>query len=149
MTPVTIRAATRADMPAISQVRTSVTENAMSVEQLLERGITPETVSDLIQNDGAWVAEVNGRVVAFSMAKRAEGTIFAMFVQPGWEERGLGRQLMAQAERYLFAFHDRIWLTTDVDPAVRAHGFYRGLGWRPAGLMDNGELRYEKERLAP
>src|SRR5437773_9771324 len=41
---IMIRKARPEDLPAITQVRISVTENHLSVEQMAERGITPESV---------------------------------------------------------------------------------------------------------
>jgi len=94
-----------------------------------------------------WVAEENGRIVAFSMADAAQATIFAMFVQPGYEGKGLGRALMDEAERWLFARGcDEIWLLTDRNPRVRANGFYQHLGWRNDGVQEDGQVRYTKRR---
>jgi len=39
-----IRIATAEDLPQITHVRTSVLENHMSVEDLAQRGITPQTI---------------------------------------------------------------------------------------------------------
>ena len=77
-TRVLFREANAADMPGISSVRLSVTENALSVEQLKERGITNASVAaSLLTHRKGWVAEQNGQIVAFSMADRADWSIFA------------------------------------------------------------------------
>ena len=61
-----IRVATEADVPAIFEVRTSVRENHLSLEGLAARGITPASVAEMIRTTmRAWVAEVDGEVVAF------------------------------------------------------------------------------------
>ncbi|HSG40598.1 MAG TPA: GNAT family N-acetyltransferase, partial [Thermoanaerobaculia bacterium] len=76
-----------------------------------------------------------------------EGSIFAMFVRPGYEGRGLGRALMREAEAWLFVEGwEEIWLLTGSDPALRANGFYRHLGWRDAGLQADGQIKYVKGR---
>ena len=31
---------------------------------------------------------------------------------------------------------NRIWLAASADPSIRAHGFYRHLGWKPTGRLD-------------
>jgi hypothetical protein len=32
-----------------------------------------------------------------------------------------------------------VWLAANPDPAGRAHGFYRSLGWRPTGEMQHDD----------
>jgi len=143
-----IRIARPADVPSLFDVRTSVRENHQSVEDLARIGVTPETVATMLDGEGrGWVAEENGRIVAFSMADAAQATIFAMFVQPGYEGKGLGRALMDEAEKWLFARGcDEIWLLTDRNPRVRANGFYQHLGWRNDGVQEDGQVRYTKRR---
>ncbi len=49
-----IRTARPDDLPAITQLRTSVTENHLSVEQMAERGITPQSVIAEITAGMCW-----------------------------------------------------------------------------------------------
>ena len=78
-----IREASGADMPGIARVRTSVTENLLTTEQLAQRGITNASVAaSLLVDRKGWVAERSGEIVAFSMADRADPSIFALFVLP-------------------------------------------------------------------
>lgn len=70
-----------------------------------------------------------------------------MFVRPGYEGRGLGRVLMREAETWLFGRGwDEIWLLTGSDPKLRANGFYQHLGWRDAGLQEDGQIKYVKPK---
>lgn len=146
-----IRVASSADVPALFDVRTSVRENHMSLEALAGVGITPESVAAMLEGDArAWVAADGDEIVAFSMAKASEGTVFAMFIRPGFEGRGLGRALLLEAETWLFAQgHEEIWLLTDADRRVRANGFYRHLGWNDAGIQEDGQVKFTKRRLKP
>jgi GNAT superfamily N-acetyltransferase len=107
-------------MPGISHVRLSVVENALSVEQLKERGITNASVAaSLLTHRKGWVAEQDGRIVAFSMADRADWSIFALFVLPGYEQRGLGCRLLDLALDWLWENGaERVWLSTG--PETRA-----------------------------
>ena len=80
-----VREATGADLPGIAHVRSSVIENPLTPAQLEERGITNASVaaSFLVDCKG-WVVEQGGRIVAFSIADRESGSIFALFVLPAF-----------------------------------------------------------------
>ncbi|AKS04959.1 GNAT family N-acetyltransferase [Pseudomonas trivialis] len=142
-----IRTATQDDIDTLFSIRTSVVQNHLSVEQMAELGITPQVLAESIEAAPCvWVAEVDGRAVAFAMVDLAEGEVFAMFVLPTYENLGLGRQLMAVAEAALFEHHDRLYLITDGRDEIRANGFYQRLGWVVVGQVDGDDVRYEKSR---
>lgn len=140
-----IRLATPADLPAIMRVRTSVTENHLSVEQMQELGITKPVLAQMILSAPCcWVAVVEGEIVGFSMIDNAEGALFAAFVLPAHEGRGIGRRLVQIAEDQLFQTHSRIWLETG--QSTRAAGFYRRAGWGSERAAGPGDIRLEKPR---
>jgi GNAT superfamily N-acetyltransferase len=142
-----IRAATQDDVDTLFTLRTSVVQNHLSVEQMAELGITPEVLADRIREAPCvWIAEVDGRPVAFSMVDLATGEVFAMFVLPSHENLGLGRRLMEVAEAALFKHHDRLFLITDGRDEIRANGFHQRLGWTLAAQVEDGDVRYEKRR---
>lgn len=145
--PARIRLATTCDIEALFQIRTSVVQNHLSREQMLEMGITPSRLADAITAAPcAWVAEVDDTPVAFAMVDLEDACVFALFVTPAFEGQGLARQLMLEAEAALFARHPRIWLETDGRDTVRANGFYQRLGWAVVAQLDEGDVRYEKAR---
>ncbi len=144
-----MRPATAADIPALFAVRTSVVENHLDLEQLAERGVTPDTIAAMLADDDmrTWVVEEQGEVAAFTMADARTGTVFALFVRPDAEGRGHGHALLEAAEAFLFsAGWETIWLQTGRDPHIRAHGFYRAAGWQLVGPADHDDVRYEKYR---
>ena len=144
-----VRIATVADLPAIFDIRTSVRENHLDLAQLAERGVTPASMSTMLDGGDArtWVAEEDDSVVAFAMADARTGTVYALFVRPEREGRGFGRALLRTAEEWLFdAGWETIWLQTGREPNMRAHGFYREAGWVQAGPAGHGDVRYEKQR---
>jgi GNAT superfamily N-acetyltransferase len=140
---IVVREATGADMPGISRVRTSVTENLLTREQLDARGITEASVAaSFLKDSKGWVALSGDEIVAFAIADRASRSIFALFVLPGWERRGLGSHLLDLALDWLWRNGaDRVWLTTGPDTA--AAGFYERRGWIATGDVATGDIRYE------
>lgn len=145
--PTLIRAATQDDVDTLFNIRTRVVQNHLSVEQMAQLDITPQVLADSIREAPcAWVAEVDGQPVAFSMVDLATGEVFAMFVLPTHENLGLGRQLMAVAETALFERHATLFLVTDGRDEIRANGFYQRLGWTVTGSVEGDDVRYEKSR---
>ncbi|NIF28886.1 GNAT family N-acetyltransferase [Pantoea sp. Tr-811] len=137
------RPASLADINAIFYIRTNVQENHLSHYQLAEMGITPEAIRQAISaSPCAWIAEVDGTPVGFSMADAEDGCVFAAFVLPQFEGLGLGRRLMNEAEAFLSKTHQTIWLETA--EGSRASGFYRNLGWRVVDNLSSGDVRFEK-----
>ena len=141
-----VREATAADMPGISRVRLSVTENALSVQQLTARGITNASVAaSLLTHRRGWVAERSGEIVAFSMADKANWSIFALFVLAECEGRGLGNRLLKLALDWLWdSDAERVWLSTS--PGTRAARFYAKRGWSQTGEAGHGDVRFEITR---
>ena len=148
-TSLITRRATAADIPALFRIRTAVRENALSRARLAAAGVTPRSVRDLLGTTGAaWIAEEAGRALGFSMVDAAQGTVFAVFVLPGQEGRGIGRALLILAEDWLAAQGWRqAWLLTGADPALRAPGFYRRMGWRARGQAPRGERRFVRDLI--
>lgn len=125
-----LRPATEADLPGITHVRTSVRENHLSVEQLAERGITQETVAARMRSGdlGNWVVAVNDEVVAFAMADKTTGNLFALFILPDHEGQGYGSTLLSTCETWLqsHGVHEAI---LDTDRKGKAVTFYTKRGW--------------------
>lgn len=143
---VEYRIATEADLPGITHVRTSVRENHLSVEQLAERGITEASVAASFQADSAgWVAIYDGRVVGFSIADRAKQSVFALFVLPEFDKRGIGSCLLDLAVAWLWENGaTRIWLETRKGTWAE-ETFYRRKGWIAVAVDAKSNVRFELE----
>jgi GNAT superfamily N-acetyltransferase len=141
-----IRPAAADDMAGISRVRFSVRENESTPEALAALGVTEESVAASFANESrGWVAEDDGRIVGFSIADREKSTIFALFVLPEYEGRGLGAELLSRAVNWLWDHGaDAIWPTTGA--GTRAARFYERAGWTRTGADATGELRFELRR---
>ena len=143
-----IRVASEADVETLFDIRTSVHENHESQAELAAIGVTPDAVAEMLSSTArAWLAEVDDQPVAFSMADARQGTVFALFVRPGYEGRGLGQGLMRRAEDWLYAQGwQEIWLVTGGDQELRANRFYHRLGWIVAGEERDGQVRFIKRK---
>jgi len=85
--------------------------------------------------------------VGFAMGNGLTGEMWVVAVLPEYEGRGIGRALLGRVEAYLRSRgRSRLWLTTDVDPSLRAYGFYRRCGWRDWKIASG--LRYMKKTAA-
>lgn len=139
-----LRRARSADIPAMSAIRLSVTENVLSDPTR----VTLQMYEDYLDRDGrGWVAEMDGEIAGFSYADRHEAAIWALFISPRYEGRGLGKALLDLATSWLFELgHPRIALGTT--PGTRADRFYAAQGWtRTAGT--GSEVGFVLERPRP
>ncbi|MDJ0617756.1 MAG: GNAT family N-acetyltransferase [Calothrix sp. MO_192.B10] len=140
-----IRKAQLEDIETLFEIRTNVLENHQSRAEIAELGITPETVAQMLQTDCcAWIAEIDAKPIAFSIANATEKTIFGIFVLPAFEGRGAGRALMEKAEEWFWSQDiEEIWLLTGNNPNLRAYGFYLHLEWVPVGVETDGDMKGE------
>lgn len=135
VTPVVVRLALPGDLPAVFRIRVSVQENHLSMAQLTARGITPAWIARLMA-EGAlrtWCAECHGEVVGFSMVNVDAREVFALFVAPQHEGRGVGSRLLEVSVAELLRASARpLRLTTG--SGTRAHSFYLRRGWQQVGV---------------
>ena len=137
-----IRVATEADIPEMGRVRMSVRENRLASLSSLRPGDTER----MLGGEGCgWVVEIDGCVVGFAIADLADSNVYALFIQPEYERRGIGRILHDRMMDWFFANGvSNVWLSTD--PGTRAESFYRKARWVLAGTDANGEIRFEMSR---
>ena len=138
------------DIPAIFEVRVAAWQNERGAEELVQLGITPASVLELLATSHrGWLCEFDARVVGFAIGNRENGEMWVIAVRPEHERRGIGRRLLRLVEDWLFAAGwPDIWLTTDADETFRAVGFYRRLGWIDWKLEPGGD-RFMKKLRGP
>jgi len=136
---VGIREATVADISEMHRVRCSVRENTLPDYSVL----TPEKYRQhLTQLGRGWVYEHEGRMVGCAIVNRVEASVWALFVEPKFEGRGIGRALHDAMLSWLRSEQvQRVTLGTD--PGTRAARFYEAAGWQFRELDAEGEALYE------
>lgn len=142
--PFSIRVALRDDIPAMHRIRLAVRENRLTSTAIREEHYVPA-----IEETGrGWVAVEDGAVLGFAVGNRNDGNIWALFVDPIHEKRGIGRKLQEAMIAWLFQEGlDRLWLSTD--PNTRARKFYEASGWRFVRILSDGEAMYELYAPSP
>ena len=130
------------DIPALSGIRLSVTENVLSDP----RKVTPEMFAAYLSVRGkGWLCEVGGEAVGFSVASRADASIWALFVKPEYEGMGIGTRLLKLATDWLFETGaPSISLSTDA--GTRADRVYERQGWRRGEIRPDGEVGYRLDK---
>lgn len=126
------------DVEQIQIVRNKVNENKLSNHNQLTDDDCAEYLS--IKGKG-WVCECNKRIVGFSIADLKENNIWALFVHPEFEGKGIGKRLHDIMLRWYFEnITNTVWLSTS--PKTRAEEFYRRQGWNECGITNHGEIKF-------
>jgi GNAT superfamily N-acetyltransferase len=134
-----IRTATTADIPEIQVVRNSVSENTLSDPGL----VTDKDCADMINKRGkGWVCEIENKIVGFAIADLRDHNIWALFLHPEYERKGIGKLLHDTMLGWYFSqTKETVWLSTA--PGTRAERFYKLAGWTETGIYGKGEVKFE------
>jgi GNAT superfamily N-acetyltransferase len=134
-----LREARVGDIPQIQIVRNTVKENALSNPDL----VTDQDCADFITQRGkGWICEMEHQVVGFSIVDLVDHNVWALFVHPDFDKRGIGKQLHdIMLDWYFNQTQQSVWLGTA--PGTRAEAFYRRAGWKEIGLHGKGEIKFE------
>ena len=113
------------DIAALIEIRAAVRENI-----LRDLAKVPDTAYHwFIDHSTIWIWRENDRILGFAAADPRDGTIWALFLRPEAQGRGIGTALLNQT---LDDLRTQGWrqatLWTDADS--RAARFYQTWGWR-------------------
>lgn len=130
------------DIPALSEIRLSVTENILSDP----RKITPEIYAAYLSVSGkGWLCDIDGEAVGFSVASLSDASIWALFVRPGYEGRGIGTRLLKLATDWLFDMGaSSIKLSTEAN--TRADRLYASQGWKRGEIKLRAEVCFRLDK---
>ena len=134
-----IREAKIEDIKQIQVVRNSVKENILSNPNL----VTDKDCEEFLFERGkGWVCEIDNEIVGFSIVDLKENNIWALFLDPNFEKKGIGRKLHnIMLDWYFTQTKETVWLGTAFN--TRAESFYRKSGWKEIGLHGNKEIKFE------
>ena len=136
---MTFREAEINDIGQIQLVRHSVQENVLSNPAL----VTDEDCEEFLTLRGkGWVCEIENRIVGFAIADLKESNIWALFIHPEFEGKGIGSKLHEMMLEWYFCHSKKdVWLGTS--PGTKAEKFYRAHGWRETGMHGKKEIKFE------
>lgn len=136
---MTIREAHIDDIRQIQIVRNSVIENTLSDPALVS---DEDCVEFLTKRGKGWVCAIGEEIVGFSIVDLTTNNIWALFVKPGFDKKGIGKQLHnIMLDWYFRQTQKAVWLGTA--PHTRAESFYRKAGWVEIGTHGKGEIKFE------
>ena len=127
------------DIKQIQIVRNSVIENTLSDPNL----VTDEDCKEFITARGkGWVCEIDNSIVGFAIVDLQDNNIWALFLNPEFEKKGIGQQLHKRMlDWYFMQTKNNVWLGTAFN--TRAENFYRKAGWKEVGLHGKNEIKFE------
>ena len=82
-----IRQATERDVRAMNRLRLQVHENMLSDPNFVTEAMTADAIS---ASGRGWVYEQDRKILGFSIALHRDPSIWALFVHPDHEGRGIG-----------------------------------------------------------
>jgi len=134
-----IRQAELSDIPQIQIVRHTVKENILTNPDLVTDAHCVEFIS---QRGKGWVCEIENLIVGFSIVDLQENNIWALFMRPEFEKKGIGRKLHdVMLDWYFSQTKTSVWLGTS--PHTRAELFYKKAGWELIGTHGEDEIKFE------
>ena len=104
------RKATIKDIPLIQVVRNSVKENQLSNPNLIPNELAEEFIT--VRGTG-FVCEIDDTIVGFSIVDFIENNVWALFLLPEYEGKGIGKKLhQLMLDEYFSKTQKTIWLST-------------------------------------
>ncbi len=133
------REATIHDIENYMLVRMAVKENILSNPALVTR---EDNIDYLTKFGKGWVCEIDNLIVGFSIVGLVQHNIWALFVLPEYEGKGIGKKLHdIMLDWYFNQTTIKVWLGTS--PKTKAEKFYKNAGWILVGKHGSDEIKFE------
>jgi GNAT superfamily N-acetyltransferase len=133
------REATVNDIDAYMLVRMAVKENVLNDPAKVPR---EDNIAYITRQGKGWVCEIENKIVGFSIVGLVQRNVWALFVLPEHEGKGIGGRLHdVMMDWYFSQTKEKIWLGTE--QKTRAEIFYRKRGWKEVGIHGADETKFE------
>ena len=131
-----LRPAREDDITRLMEIRAAVRENRL--QRLV---IGPDDYGPYLRDDRCWVWEKAGRIHGFAALDVGTASVWALFVDPAAQGRGIGRTLL---DRMIAEARARglAALTLETEAGTRAEAFYLRAGWQPVDGDGAGTRRF-------
>ena len=134
-----IREATLLDFSKLMEIRMSVKENTLSDPALIPND---DYVKFCFTQGKGWVYEVDSVIVGFAIVDLLGNNIWALFMDPRFEKKGIGKKLHDTIINWYFEqTKTAVWLGTEANS--RAEQVDRKSGWQEIGLHGKNEIKFE------
>lgn len=137
-----IREAQIEDISAMHRIRLAVKENVLTNPLAVQEAYY---VPYLSHPNKGWVCEIADQIVGFSIVDTEEREVWALFVNPFFEGRGIGARLHDELVTWYFS-QGKTEVILGTEPGTRAEGFYLHKGWVAIGQKSNGEIIFKMQR---
>src|SRR5690349_19917329 len=128
-TVMIFREATIQDIPQMHAIRIAVKENMLPDPAMIAE---EDYVNFLTVRGKGWICKIENVIIGFAIVDLKEKNIWALFVHPDHERKGVGKKLQQMMLDWYFNNNDEtVWLGTS--PGTRAENFYRNSGWTEVG----------------
>ncbi len=131
------------DIEDMFSVRARTRQNPIPKERLALYGITSaSSAADMASGKvKSWACFHDSILVGFCGGDSTTGEVLVLAVLPDYEGKSIGTRLLAMTVEWLQSIgFKQPWLAASSNPSIRAHGFYRALGWKPTGRrLENGD----------
>jgi GNAT superfamily N-acetyltransferase len=120
-------------------VRMAVKENVLSNPAKVTR---QDNIDYITKNGKGWVCEIENTIVGFAIVGLVKNNVWALFVHPDFEKKGIGRKLHDLVlDWYFKQTKEKIWLETDRNSY--AETFYKKIGWVEVNNAGSDEVKFE------
>lgn len=130
-----IRRAEESDIGEIVDICTTAKENTFNTPEL-----PPRDLADIIKEGGSFVCCEGRKIIGVGLAED-NGFVFALYVRPEWDNKGIGKKLL---NTMLYWIHEKgvsqAFLVTA--PGTKADKFYEKHGWVRGNINTDGERVY-------